>query len=230
MLNYWLKVASNNNNKLCNVIYRLSRSLYDNNSLESKWLAKIHATLNSIGLGYIWDQDAAYINPEWFKCTIALRLQDMAAQNLNQMIASNGQCILYNALVTSYDTLRPAPYLTQLSRSERLPISKIRCLNNKLPVNLGRIQGIDRNERYCTLCSSSGITNIGDEFHAVLVCPHFKSQRKMYLSESYYLRPNMVKFISLMNSTDKTTLAKLSRLCQEIVTAYNNKSTLNNSS
>ena len=53
MMNYWLKIASEKANKLTNVMYRLMRSLYDNDIYASNWLRKIHDILNDTGLTYI---------------------------------------------------------------------------------------------------------------------------------------------------------------------------------
>ena len=140
MLNYWLKIASGDCNKLSNIVYRITRSLHKGNKLHSDWLAKIHSTLNNIGLGYIWNQDPSHIHYGWFKNILSIRISDISKQNLNSAIDTNGQCTTYSALKT---VNMPAPYLSLLPLTDRIPVTKMRCLNNKLPIITGRFQNID---------------------------------------------------------------------------------------
>ena len=78
--------------------------------------------------------------------------------------------------------------------------------NNKLPVETGRHNGISYEDRRCPYC----VDEVGDEFHFLLQCSHFSSNRKKYLNKYYYTRPNMFKFTQLMTCRNKTTLTKLS--------------------
>ena len=50
---------------------------------------------------------------------------------------------------------------------------------------------------------------IGDEYHMVLECPHFITERRKYVKRYFYKHPNTLKFESLMNCTNKNVLANL---------------------
>ena len=220
MINYWLKIASEKANKLTNIMYKLTRSLYDNDIYASNWLRKIHDILNDTGLTYIWDTDPRQISKTWFKQTLKMRLSDIHLQNLISELQANGQC-------TTYKLLKSTPennltfYLKVLDRGTRLPITKIRCVNNKLPIVTGRYQNLDRKDRICTLCNTNGTSQLGDEYHFVMECPYFTSLRKSLLNKYYTQRPSMLKMVELFNSTDPTVLQNLSKLCYKICNKFN---------
>ena len=220
ILNYWLKIASDPAAKISTAMYRLSRAQYDTGTHLSPWLNKVHGTLNSLGLGYLWHMNPIYINKNWFKHITKLRLLDTNHQDLSSSIESNGQCVTYNA-IKSTGVL--APYLSLLDSQKRLPITKIRCLNNRLPIVTGRHHSIDRNERFCPLCMQTGTQVIGDECHYILECPSLVSSRRTWLDRTYHTRPSMSKFVALFNSDDKNTLEKLSHLCSDVLKLMDNK-------
>lgn len=61
------------------------------------------------------------------------------------------------------------------------------------------------NERKCIYCNSN---DVEDEYHFVLVCDFYTELRKLYIKKYYYARPNMAKFITLLNSGSIFTLKK----------------------
>ena len=99
---------------------------------------------------------------------------------------NNGQCKSYIAFKHANDI---APYLVLLDRQFRLPITKFRCLNNRLPIVTGRFAAIDRAERYCPLCLINGTRSIGDEYHFILECHYFLSAPVKYIDKSYFSWP-----------------------------------------
>ena len=92
---------------------------------------------------------------------------------------------------------------------------RFRCRNLKIPVvvhgHANRI--IPYEERLCMKCN---MNVIGDEYHYILQCPLFQPNRQKYLSNYYYINPNMRKFSSLMQIKNTNTLRKLARLITEI--------------
>ena len=48
-----------------------------------------------------------------------------------------------------------------------------------------------------------------DEYHFVLECPDYKDLRKQYISQYYWRRPSMFKFIDLINSSNINCICKL---------------------
>ena len=72
--------------------------------------------------------------------------------------------------------LRPnlqKPFLLTMNVQKRFIVSIVRflCSNHSLPVEQGRWNGINHNERICTKCDTG---DIGDEFHCLLTCPYLQ--------------------------------------------------------
>ena len=60
------------------------------------------------------------------------------------------------------------------------------------------------NERKCVHC---GI--LEDEFHFTLECNNHKDLRYTFINKNVWLRPNMPKFINLINSDNHKTIKDL---------------------
>ena len=60
-------------------------------------------------------------------------------------------------------------------------------------------------------------TDIGDEFHFLLVCKHFKTERSKYIEKYFHTRPNILKFEKLMNLKDENDLRSLCKFIDIIV-------------
>lgn len=60
------------------------------------------------------------------------------------------------------------------------------------------------NERTCQICNL-----LEDEFHFIIECPLYSELRTKYISSRYTNRPNMFKFLELINSENKTIITKL---------------------
>ncbi len=69
-------------------------------------------------------------------------------------------------------------YFKCLPQSLYFNLVRFRTANHKLPIETGRWLGIPHSERKCTLCNNN---DLGDEFHYLLVCPHFSDKREFYI-------------------------------------------------
>ena len=54
MIQFWSRIASENNVKLSTIIYKVMLHMYKNDSFKCKWIHHIESSLNNLGLGYIW--------------------------------------------------------------------------------------------------------------------------------------------------------------------------------
>ena len=82
--------------------------------------------------------------------------------------------------------------------------------NHKLPIEIGRWQGIERKNRTCNICDKN---EMGDEFHYILQCPSLHDDRRRLLDSTYLTRVNVLKFANLFQSRNKI---KLRHLCKFI--------------
>ena len=108
-------------------------------------------------------------------------------------------------------------HLLLLDHAPRISLTKFRCGNHRLPVNKGRFQGIPRQERTCTLCTSN---DVGDEFHYLFDCSFFNSERKLFIKPYYLRRPNTLKMERLFNITSKKWLTNLTKFVKIIMSAF----------
>lgn len=109
-------------------------------------------------------------------------------------------------------------YLIAMNKRAYLPLLKFRTANHKLPVEEGRWNNVPYADRKCNLCLKN---ELGDEFHYLLVCPFFNVERKMLLKRYFYLRPNILKYKTLLQSTNKKTLLNLSKFVELILKTFN---------
>ena len=98
-------------------------------------------------------------------------------------------------------------YLTKLTKKHCSTLLKFSLSNHRLPVETGRWENIPSEERKCNLCEKS---DIGEEFHYLFVCNHFKLERKHFLRLYFYKSPNIIKFKELLSTKNINFLIKLS--------------------
>ena len=98
-------------------------------------------------------------------------------------------------------SLVPEKYLSAVQINVHMKmLARLRCSSHYLRIETDRKRNIDRNERICFLCERNEIEN---EYHFILICPHFDSLRTNFDS------PSERKLIALMTTNDKNTLQRL---------------------
>ena len=59
-------------------------------------------------------------------------------------------------------------------------------------------------DRKCLICNK-----IEDEYHFVIECEMYVNIRKKYIARKYWIRPNMYKFVDLINSENADVIRSL---------------------
>ena len=110
-------------------------------------------------------------------------------------------------------------YIMKLNKARRIDLSKLRTGNNKLPVIVGRYNGVIREERYCGKCNSR---QVGDEYHILLQCQNdiIVQLRNEYIPKYYTRNPNIFKFILLMQCQSVKVLNNLSQFCKQALKVF----------
>ena len=156
-------------------------------------------------MSWLWlTQDV--INVTWVKKAVQLRLRDQWIANWRSNLATKSLCNNYRMFKLDYGM---ECYIEKLQKTSRIYVTKLRTLNNKLPVNVGRYHGVSREDRLCSKCDA-GV--VGDEYHVIFDCTDRDIVRLkgMYLSEFFTYRPTYFKYVSLMQSTSGKVLQNLS--------------------
>jgi len=213
VISYWTRLIKdsleNETLKLSTKIYLTIHELYSQNKLKSQWLDNIKQYLCSSGFSGIW-YCQSFSNNKWLIKSSYQRLKDIFIQNWHAGINQTSQTNLYKYIKISFTR---AYHLDKLPSYLCKTLIRFFTRNHRLPIEIGRWKNIPANDRKCTNC----IHDIGDEFHYVCLCPIFNEDREKYLDRYTRTRPNMQKFINLINTENITKLRKLSIFCGKIM-------------
>ena len=122
------------------------------------------------------------------------------------------------------------PYLKQIKKAKlRRSLTALRISAHRLEIETGRYAGknkdfVKREERLCSLCAVNGIEVMGDEIHAVLVCPKFDKDRQKTISMLSQRYPNFMglsdhnKLMFMMTCEDES-IQLVCKLVHTVLTA-----------
>ena len=88
-------------------------------------------------------------------------------------------------------------------------MSKLRMSSHRLEIGAGRWhkpQKSSLSNRKCNLCN-----DLKDEFHFILECVSYDDLRKKYIKKYFWKRPNILKFIELLTSSNRTIIQNLAK-------------------
>ena len=212
IIKYWLKVIQSEDKKLINIIYiKMKQS-------NCSWVSYVKEILYNTGFAEIWENQEV-VNGARFVQLFEQRSMDMYMQSCHEDIQLSSRCRLYKELKDNHEM---EPYLQRnINRALRITLTKLRLSSHKLLVERGRWlkPKIEYSNRLCTLCSK---IDIQDEYHVLMVCPHYTILRKKYIKAYYYERPSMYKFIQLMKSDNKRDQFRLMVYANLLIKDFNN--------
>jgi hypothetical protein len=207
---FWCRLLTGDQDKLSARMYKLLYALDCDGIYSSPWITFVKDLLNDTGLSYVWLNQGFAGEIESFKKIVKTRLHDQYIQTWSSEIYNSSKCINYR--IFKHD-LHMENYLTILPvRSCRI-LSRFRCRNHKLPIEVGSYYNVDRNQRICTKCDSR---EIGDEFHYIFKCKYFLKPRRKYLPAFCLENPSSYKFDSLMNTSNDQVLKGLVKFLKVI--------------
>ena len=141
-------------------------------------------------------------------------LIDQFLQNWRSEMGKSSKGTNYNIIK---DNISLENYFTSLPTNLYLNLVRFRTGNHKLPVETGRWNDTDHQERKCLLCTKD---TVGDEFHYTLECPYFSRQRRALIPPQYYTRPNILKYQNLFSTCNVNTLTNLSKFVGIIMKSF----------
>ena len=202
MLGFWSKLCNSERpHKISVTLYRLLKELDLRGVYSSPWILKVKNVLDSLGMSDLWINDN--FNVEWFKVAVKLRLKDQYLQSWTAETEGLSYCTIYRLFKNQFGVEK---YLCNLSVNDRITLTKFRTSNIAIPINSMRFNNIARKDRKCELCNAN---EIGDEFHYLMKCEYFTTERKVFLKRYYFTRPNSQKFASLLNCEKPAVLKNL---------------------
>lgn len=213
MIKYWSKLLTGKDSKISIKMYNLLLYLHKRNIFSSKWILCIESILQGVGLNYIWlDNDVP--NVEWLCKEVKDRLQCQFVQNWNADVYNSPKCFNYRIFKTNFIL---ETYILELSTKSYIALAQFRTTNNKLPIEKGRWENIDRSQRYCSLCNRN---LIGDEYHFLIECEYFKEARLVYIPRYYIRHCNTYTFAQIMSSPNVKLLNRLSEFVSIVLKMF----------
>ena len=152
-----------------------------NETSQSVWFATIECLLNELGLeNYL--RNPSHLTTSEFKDKCKSKIIDLFKQYWSSTIQSqNDGCKLRFYKQFKSDFSRE-PYLDHISNYHlRKILTKFRCSDHRLEIEVGRHKGIQTEQRICKLCRGA----IESEIHFLTECPLYNASRRKYLGRNY---------------------------------------------
>ena len=214
MIQFWCKLAVGKSNKISSALFKIVQDKHNNGSLNSPWLTSIINTVNNCGLGYLLNSPPGTLNLQYTKSIVKNRTLDIETQEWHSQVMESGHCTNYRIFKNE---LHFEEYINILSSKETTDLCRFRCGNHKLPITVGRHTGVEKSQRHCPLCKSKAI---GDEYHYILECSAFQTERAAFIDARYLRTPNTLRMKSLFQSKDALTCSNLAKLCRIIMERF----------
>ena len=204
MVGFWANIIKGNPNKLSYKIYQIVRTYSPGNS----WITKIESILQDCGMANLWiTQDIP--SKKWVQCSVKRTLSDHYFQGWLHLETTSNKARMYFSFK---DNIKLENYLVDYSSRIKTTLCKFRTANHRLPVEVGRWQRIEYDQRICNLCNSN---NIGDEYHFLLECESLQAIRSKYIPQYYWKYPNNYKFLSIIKTSSRKLLSSLGNFLKE---------------
>ena len=202
---YWIKLITMDRSRLPVQCYNVMLSLDENG--RSNWVSHIKDILFRLGFGFVWvAQDVGHINT--FIPVFKQRLFDNLHQKWVSELETSSKARYYKQFKS---LLNVELYLTSDFPIHLIKaMAKFRCSNYGLAVETGRYDSTDYLQRLCPFCLKDGLSYIEDEFHLLLVCKQYETERNKYISKHVSI-VSPQSFINTMSSPNCNVIHDVSQ-------------------
>ena len=172
-----------------------------NSPEKPSWAKSVKLLKESLGFDHVWIEQGmgdVYMFLRVFK----QRLTDNFIQGWNEQISNSSRANTYK-LIANFNFKCYLDFVTVLKF--RYAFTRLPVAPHRLEIEAGRWHKPNRTpveERKCIFCRNS----LDDEFHFVIECPLYQDLRQEYIKRYFWTRPNMPKFIELLQSENKKTI------------------------
>ena len=204
-IRYWFKILQCDGTKYIKLVYNVMIEDLQNSPEKSSWAKSVKLLLESLGCGHVWiEQGVGDIN--MFLRVFKQRLTDNLIQGWNEQVSNSSRANTYK-LIANFNFKCYLDVVTV--RKFRYAFTRLRVASHRLEIEAGRWHKPNRTpveERKCLFCRNS----LEDEFHFVIECKLYQDLRQKYIKRYFWARPNIPKFIELLESENKKTIKNLS--------------------
>ena len=219
LVKYWFRLVSSEPNTV------ISKALLANNMLFHRnrpcWLTTIDFLLNLLNKNIA---DYRYMVEKEIVSKVRNTLTSIFIEKCQATLLTNKKLAIYKELKHNYlfET-----YLSDVKDfSKRVAVSKFRLSAHNLPIESGRYSNIPKQNRLCNFCN---LSEVGDEFHYCMVCPHheFLKLRTTYLqsinliNSNFQLLDKKSLFSYIISMADKSIIIITSIFFYNLLKLYN---------
>ena len=112
--------------------------------------------------------------------------------------------------------------LLRLNKKYKTALTRFRCSNHSLQIEVGRHKGLSKEERLCTFCLETlGKFYAEDEFHMLFVCYLYSELREHFLPKWCVLYPNERKMLRLMSHSSPAIVSDVALFVYEAMKLRN---------
>ena len=170
---------------------------------KTNWASLVRSLLMNLGFYEVWLLQGVG-NVNIFLSQLKQRLNDTFIQNWQERLGNSTRASFYK----TFARFQFQPYLGKLNMFKYIiATSRLRMSSHRLAIESGRWARPNRipvDERKCQECSV-----LEDEYHFVIECKLFNDLRAKYLPRYFWIRPNMYKFVELLNSDNVNHIRNL---------------------
>lgn len=204
IVRYWLKLCSMFDTKYPKIVYNFLVDQINDRPNTRNWASNVKDLLSRLGFYEVWLSQGVG-NSKVFLNLFKQRVKDTYIQTWNEQLQNSSRSLFYKEIAN----FEYKAYLDIIKIPKfRKALTRLRLSSHRLEIETGRWSKPHRtpiNERKCPFCNK-----LEDEFHFVIECPVYADLRKDLIKPYYWIRPNFIKFVELINATNKTVITKLS--------------------
>ena len=153
IIGYWGSLLNGKTTKLSRVMYNCLFQLSLSGAYTAPWITTVKQTLDQCGLSYIWAEQKC-VNVNGLKMLVEQRLKDQFFQTWHAELQCMSSCDFFCEIK---DGLKLEKYLLGESVKSRQALCNLRLSNSRIPKVTGRYKGLERNKRFCNLCTGDFI-------------------------------------------------------------------------
>ena len=195
-LSFWHRSTQMSGDTL---VKKALKFITENDHGQSEWLSTIKVIMNKLGL------NVYFVNPNDIT---TVKFKQICTKKLEEKFSQEWQ-ILLNAQIgklrfykTVKQTFAREPYLDNLNCFQlRKIVTKFRCSDHRLEIELGRHGNVIPGNRICQICRG----NVETESHFLAECPLYSKLRLKYLGTN--VEPNIINIIQPKDKTMSYNLA-----------------------
>ena len=191
LISYWHRVTEMDDRTFAK---KAVSHLMSNNIKESEWINTVRIVLKMLGLERYFNQPNL-LTTEKLKETVTKKLQEIFTREWSTSLASQvGSLRFYKRFKIEFSR---EGYLDSVPCYKlRKLVSKFRCSDHKLEIEVGRRKKVLADERTCNVC----MNGVECEVHFLTECPLYNGLRLKYLGENVQR-----DLIEIMKCGDKAT-------------------------